>query len=249
MRQQANGAVASALNCFVARLTRHSPIGGPERDAILSLSSKVTQFPAGADIAPFGSDVRNSSLVVQGVVARFDENADGRRQATALFVPGDACDLPGFRLSQATWGAFAFTACSVLHIPLGEFEHLVGRYPTIERAFWRDMALDASISSKWVGNMALKSGRSRTAHLICELNARMEASGFSSRAPFVLEVTQGRLAEAVGLTPIHMNRVVQDLRSEGLLFPNSRGISVRDWRGLRELAGFDPSYLHLPTRQ
>lgn len=231
---------------FVTRLARHSPLSQLEQNAIQGLSGSPAQFPAGADIVPLGREVQCANFIVEGVVARFDQAEDGRKQVTALFVPGDSPDLSRALLPQVVGGLSAFTNCSVLRVSRAELEHLVRRYPAIQRAFWRDLAIDASISGKWVGNMALKKGESRVAHLICELATRMEASGSASKATYSLKVTQSRLAEAVGLTTVHTNRVLQHLRDNGLI-SDSRDISVRDWQGLSDLAGFDPTYLHLPT--
>jgi CRP-like cAMP-binding protein len=206
----------------------------------------MIQFRAGTDFERVCPEAQQVGLVAQGIVARFEESEEGGRQDTAVFVSGDMFGLHRLAFPQTNWRLTAFTPCSVLFIPMEDMQQLATRHPALERAFWRDMAIDASIAAKWIGNLSLRNGPSRTAHLICELGMRMEAAGLASRMPFVLEVTQNRLAEAVGLTPVHLNRVLQQLRSEGVLSPSSRGIRVEDWKGLCATARFDAAYLQLP---
>jgi CRP-like cAMP-binding protein len=131
----------------------------------------------------------------------------------------------------------------VVHIPHDDLRQLAGIYPGIRRAFWKEMAIEAAIRSRWIGNTILKSSLSRTAHLLCELALRMEHAGLSTVQAFALKTTQGQLAGAVGLTGVHMNRVLRDLRERGLISTDARTITIRNWSGLCDVAEFYPSYL------
>jgi CRP-like cAMP-binding protein len=116
-------------------------------------------------------------------------------------------------------------------------------YPAIAEAFWRDCVVDASILSQWVVNVGRRDARMRLAHLLCEVAVRMEQAGLGNRAAFELNVTQTQLADALGLTSVHVNRVLQALRREGLIATRSREVRILDWDRLAALGEFDGVYL------
>lgn len=229
---------------FLARLMAHTELDDEEQRAILRLHGQAAEVRAGGVIAVQGTTIVHSHLVARGILAQFDEASDGRRKATRLFVPGDMCGLQTVECPTIAWGLCAFTSCTVLHVPHDELRKLVNRFSGIRRALWREMAIDASVRSKWTGNAALKNGAERAAHLICELSLRMERVGLCDRNAFNLDASQPQLCQALGLTPVHTNRVLGELRRKGLISTGRRAITVGDWNGLRKLAEFDPAYLY-----
>lgn len=235
----------TALPRFVSRLLRRSTLSREEQGAILGLSCFAQECRANYDLVSPGQTVDHSCLVARGLAARYDQMADGRRQITAFHIEGDMCDLHSLACPTAGWGIIAMARTTVLKVPHAELRHLVADYPAIALAFWRDSIADASILAKWVGNLGRRGAQARVAHLFCEMGLRMEVAGLGSREHFWLDVTQGNLADALGLTSVHINRTLQALRAKGLVRTQGRTIYIDDWARLADLAEFDPTYLLL----
>jgi CRP-like cAMP-binding protein len=233
-----------ALQRFVARLQQRSALTQEEQAAILSLRNRPDQIAARHDIINPGETTDHACLVADGLVARFDQMRDGRRQIVAFYLPGDMCDLQSVAVQTSGWGLEAMATSTVLFIPHADICALVEANITIAMAFWRDSVADASILAKWVGNLGRRQALSRVAHLICELGTRMEIAGLGSRNQFRLKATQNQLADATGLTPVHLNRTLQALKPHGLLVRGGTA-RVADFAQLAAVAEFDPAYLLL----
>lgn len=231
------------LTLFLNRLLLRSALGPQERAAILGLSGQSKRFQVNHDIVSPGKVVDHACLIVSGLAARYDQMADGERQITAFYVPGDLSDLHSVVAPVAAWGIVALTQTQTTFIPHDELRSLVERYPAIALAFWRDTAADGSILAKWVGNLGRRDARARLAHLLCEMALRFEAAGVGSREHFRFDVSQLNLADALGLTSVHVNRTLQSMRAEGLIRTEGRDFFVDDWPRLTRFARFDPDYL------
>ena len=232
-----------ALSRFLSRLLRRSTLTRQEQNAILGLSGLADEYRGNYDIISPGETVDHCCLVAHGIAARYDQMADGKRQITAFHIEGDMCDLHSLACPTAAWGIIAMSRASVLKVPHVQLRRLIADYPAIALAFWRDSIADASILAKWVGNLGRRGAQARVAHLLCEMGLRMEMAGLGSREHFWLDVTQGNLADALGLTSVHINRTLQSLRATGLVRTQGRTIYVDDWARLAKLAEFDPAYL------
>jgi len=130
-------------------------------------------------------------------------------------------------------------------VPHSQLRELCIRYPGLALAFWRDGTVDASIFAKWVGNLGRKNARARIGHIFCEMGVRSEAARLGSRTSYELPLTQNQLADAAGLTPVHVNRTLQELKRAGMLRFDSGRVDIPDWDALAAIAEFDPSYLLL----
>jgi CRP-like cAMP-binding protein len=137
------------------------------------------------------------------------------------------------------------TEATILQVPHAALCRVIDEFPNLALAFWRDGTADASIIAKWVGNLGRQDARARLAHLLCEFGIRMEQAGLGTRNSFELRITQEQMADALGLTPVHVNRTLQRLRAEGLVVCQAYRIEVDDWNALVDAAEFDPSYLLL----
>lgn len=237
------GSNHAALKRFLERILRRSALSAAEQSAILNVRSHASQAPAHCDIVSPGTEVDHACLVVDGLVGRFDQLADGHRQITAMYIPGDLCDLHSVVLPVPAWGLEALATTTVLHIPHDDLRGVAAAHPAIATAFWREAAADASIMAKWVANIGRKDARARLAYLLCEMGFRMELAGLGSRTEYAFPVTQTQLGDALGLTPVHVNRTVQRLRRERVLGTNKRNIHITDWNRLAALAEFDPHFL------
>ena len=235
----------SALARFLDRLLLRSRLSEGEQQAILKLPSHAFQAPAHRDIVAPGQRVDHACLVVDGLAGRVDQMRDGQRQITALHIPGDMCDLHSVMAPTAAWGIAALTTTTVLHIPHRDLRALATSHPAIALAFWRDTTADASVLAKWLGNIGRRDARARLAHLLCEIGIRMEQAGLGTRRSYSLPMTQHHLADALGLTAVHVNRMFQTLRADALLQTEQRMVHIEDWDRLATIAEFDPMFLLL----
>jgi len=233
----------SALQLFLDRLTDRSALNIEEREAILSLKTRPAQAGAHVDIVSPGEITDHACLIVSGLAGRFGQLHNGMRQITALHLPGDMCDLHSLVRPKVGWSLQALAPTMLLHVSHQDLRRLAQAYPAIAEAFWRDCVVDASILSQWVVNVGRRDARTRLGHLLCELAVRMEQIGLGSRRSFTLLATQTQLGDALGLTAVHVNRVMQTLRREGLIATQNREIIILDWDRLVRLGDFDSGYL------
>ena len=238
----------SALQRFVTRLLLRSSLSIAEQDAILRLACRPAQIPPRHEIVSPGKTVEHACLVSKGLAARFDQMRGGQRQITAFHIVGDMCDLHSVVAPTPAWGIVALTATNVLFVPHAGLREIACTHPAIAMAFWRDGTVDASILAKWIGNIGRQDARARLAHLICEFGIRSELAGIGSRTSFALDATQEQLADALGLTSVHVNRTLQRLRSEGVVSTRGHAVDVLDWDRLADIAEFDPTYLLVNQR-
>jgi CRP-like cAMP-binding protein len=239
----ANG--KTPLARFLHRLRLRSILTAEEQDAVLRLRGQTQQCHPNQDIVSPGERVEHACLVARGLAGRFDQMLDGERQVTSFYIPGDMCDLHSVVAPRASWSITALSEVTVVRVPRHELREVCIRYPGLAIAFWRDGTADGSIFAKWIGNLGRKSAKARIGHLFCEIGMRNEAAGLGTRTAYALPLTQKQLADACGLTPVHVNRTLQELRREGLLLFNNAHVEILDWETLTSLAEFDPGYLLL----
>lgn len=199
---------------------------------------------AGQPLLHEGQHPSHCLLLLQGFACRSKTLADGRRQIVSFHLPGDILDLAGLLLGRMDHEVRALTSATVALVPGATVLDWVRHRPGLNLLLWRDMLIDASIWREWVLNVGRRTAHQRVAHLLCELVARLRAAGLAADYGCELPVSQVELADATGLSAVHVNRVVQEMRAEGLIESRGRTLAVREWRGLRRAAGFDPAYLH-----
>lgn len=238
-----------ALEAFLKRLRLRSELDAEEADAILNLDGRVEPHGKHDDFVLPGDKTTHACLIVNGLAARYDQTEAGARQYTALHFAGDMCDLHSLILPVATSGIEALNPVMVLRIAHTALRAVADAFPAIAFAFWRDSAADGAILAKWAGNLGRKSALARTAHLICEVGTRMQHAGLGTRTDFPINITQDQLADALGLTAVHVNRTLQTLRAGGLVRTSHKRIEVLDWAGLAVCAEFQEDYLHYVGRR
>lgn len=235
----------TSMQLFVDRVNRCSPLRDEESDALLGLSGNISVARANMDIVAPGETTTHACLVLDGLAGRFGQVIDGRRQITALHVAGDMCDLPSVVTPRAGWALQALSPTAILRIPHAQLLEVARAYPNVAEAFWRDCSLDASVLSQWLVNVGRRDARARLAHLLCEMALRMESAGLGDRHVFRLQATQTQLGDALGLTPVHVNRTIQTLRKMGLVAIRSPEVRILDWDALANLGDFDDDYLQI----
>jgi CRP-like cAMP-binding protein len=234
-----------ALQLFVDRLTSRSVLTEEEVTALLGLSGQVKEVAAHIDFVRFGEQVSHSCLLMSGLAGRFGQNGDGGRQITCLHIPGDVADLVSLVSPKTGWGLTALTPTTILRIPHADLRRLTAAYPGIAEAFWRDSVADGSIFSEWVVNVGRRDAITRVAHVFCEMAIRSEMAGLGERTSYPFRATQADLGDATGLTPVHINRTLRELREQGIVEHRNGRVSIHDWDQLVSTGDFDPAFLLL----
>ncbi|WP_116090965.1 Crp/Fnr family transcriptional regulator [Sphingomonas crusticola] len=237
----------AALTLFLNRVAGRSQLSDQERAAILNLPGEVTLVEPNRDLVSMGEIVDRTCLVADGLMARFGETRDGSRQISALYIPGDMPDLYSYVLPRSSWALTALTKTTTVRVLHSAIHDIVERYPAVGRAFWRDCTLDGAITAEWILNIGRRNARSRVAHLLCEMAARYERIGKLEGMSFPFPINQTHLADALGLTAIHINRTLAALRKAEIVSIGGRMVKVMDWNALRSAADFDPLYLQFDS--
>lgn len=235
----------SGLRLFLDRLLARSVLNAEEQDAILGLRSNAILATRNTDIVDDGAAVDHACLVADGLVGSYGSCVDGRRQITSFFVSGDMADLHSVVAPKSGHALQALAPSTILRIRHVDLRAVAARYPAIAEAFWRDCVVDAAILAQWVVNVGSRDASTRTAHLLCELGIRLERVKIGTRERFPLAMTQTHLGEALGLTPVHVNRTLRSLRERSLLRLSGTELIVEDWPQLAEAGDFDDRYLQL----
>ena len=238
------------LEPFLARLTSRSLLTKDEQQAVLDLPCHAAQVRSNLDFVRLDERVDHACLVVAGFVGRFGQDRDGKRQITTLHIPGDMADLHSVALPLATSALQALSTATIVRIPHAAIREAAARYPALAEAFWRDCVVDAAILAEWVVNVGRRDARARIAHLLCEVGVRTAgARAGAQEVVFDFPVTQAQLGDATGVTSVHVNRTLQNLRSDGLIQSCARTvIRVPDWDVLASVGEFDAAYLSADVR-
>jgi CRP-like cAMP-binding protein len=171
--------------------------------------------------------------------------AQGKRQIVSFAIAGDIPDLQSLHLKVLDNSISTISQCRVGFITHEDLRGICTRYPRLAAAFWRETLIDASIFREWVMNVGRRDGSNRMAHLLCELLVRLRAVDLVEDHVCDLPITQGEFADALGFTNVHVNRVLQQMRAEGLIETKGTQLKVPDWDRLKQVGEFDPTYLHL----
>lgn len=230
-------------NPLFLKLGRHDVISDEEKALLSNAISHERHFQVDQDIVVAGSRPTYSSLLLEGFAARYKLLSGGGRQITALHVAGDFVDLHAFLLKTMDHGIVAMSPCRVAFAEHEDLRAITEGAPHLTRLLWLDTLVDGAIHREWIVAMGRRSKTSHLAHLICELFVRLRAVKRASAQSFQFPLSQAEMADVLGLSVVHMNRVIQSLRREGLISWISHTITILDWKRLQELAEFDSTYL------
>jgi CRP-like cAMP-binding protein len=233
------------LESLFLNLGQHDELSEKEKELLAGVMTFERHFSTGQDIVAAGSRPTYSTLLLDGLAARYKLLADGGRQITSLQVPGDFVDLHAFLLKTMDHGIVAMSPCNVLFAEHDRLRVVSEVAPHLTRLLWLDTLVDGAIHREWIVAMGRRSKKSHLAHLICELFVRLRVVKRTEGMSFQLSLSQLEMADVLGLSVVHMNRVIQSLRREGLISWVNHTVTILDWDGLRELAEFDPTYLSM----
>jgi CRP-like cAMP-binding protein len=230
---------------LILRLDSTTGLTEVERQALMDLPMTVRDIEAGQDIVRAGDRPQHCCLVLSGFVCRYVLLPDGRRQIMAFHPPGEIPDLQSLHLQVLDHSIAAMAATSVAFIAHEHMLRLTREHPGLMHALWRETLIDAATFRAWMVGLGRRTAHERIAHLLCEMTLRLEAVGLAVDGGFQFPVTQADIADTLGLSNVHVNRVLQDLRRDELVSWRRFTVQVLQWDALRDLALFDPNYLHL----
>ena len=229
---------------MLLKFERRGRLADADRKALLALPHTVRRMAAGVHIIRDGDTPDSCSVLLSGFAFRHKITGRGGRQVIAIHMAGDYVDLQNCLLSVSDHNVQMLTDGDVAYVPKEAIRALAVERPAIGMAMWTDTMIDAAIFREWVVNVGRRDARSRIAHMLCEFSLRLEAAGLAKEHRYELPMTQEQLADAVGLTPVHVNRVLRQLGEEGLISRNKRSVVIDDWKRIRQVGDFNERYLH-----
>jgi CRP-like cAMP-binding protein len=191
-----------------------------------------------------GAPVHVSTLLLDGFICRYMDDREGHRQIVAVHVPGDFVDLHGFPMRRLDHDVGTVGPVRIAEYTHDTLERIVEERPRLTRMLWFSTLLDAAMHREWIFRLGRLGAEGRIAHFFCEMNARLEMVDLAQDGRFKLPLTQADLAEACGMTGVHVNRVLRALREQELLTYRHGTVEIRNLRALAALAEFDPQYLY-----
>jgi CRP-like cAMP-binding protein len=234
---------------LIRKLESIADLTPEERRAILDLPMRVETLRADQDIVRDGDRPSRCCLVLDGFACRYKMTPDGKRQIMSFHIAGDIPDLQSLHLRVMDHSLGTITPSTVGFINHEDVRGLCHRQPRIGDILWRDTLIDAAIFRQWMIGMGRKQAYERIAHLLCELFVKLKAMGLTDGYTFPLPLTQAELGDALGLSTVHVNRVLQELRGDGLILSKGASMTIQDWEGLKKAGEFDPTYLHQERRE
>lgn len=235
-------------NPFVMRLEHGAGLTDDDRNKLLALTANPRRVAARVDLIQENEKPSDIYLVLQGFVCRYKVLADGSRSIVAFLVPGDFCHFQQPLLEGMDHSIATLTPSLIVDIPKAEIDSLADSSPGIAQALWWASLVDAAIMGEWLASMGRRSTDRRLAHLFCELIVRLKTVGFATESSFELPLTQEEIGDTIGISSVHVNRILQQLRDDGLIAQRGKMLKIVDPPRLMSFAGFNPNYLHLLPR-
>lgn len=233
------------ITVHLKKLRKRVEISSDEERVIRNAVAEVRTVRADQMVIRSGEDLNVSLLLLDGWLARSKDLAGGERQVTELHVAGDFADLHGFTLKRLDHDLMSLSDCRIAVVPHDRIREITEDHPRLARIYWFSTNMDAAIQRELTLSLGQRSAISRMAHLFCELYVRLDVVGRTRDGGYEFPLTQREISECLGLTVVHANRTLQELRRRGLVEFENRRLRILDRRGLEGLAEFDPGYLYL----
>jgi CRP-like cAMP-binding protein len=230
------------------KLRARDTLSAAEEAAIRGLVSHTVNIRADRTFIRAGQEIKDSTLLLDGWMARAKDTMSGQRQLAELQIAGDFTDLHGFTLKRLDHDIVAITDCTLAIVPHERLKAMTERFPHLTRLYWLMTNIDAAIQREWTLSLGRRTAIARTAQLFCELLIRLQLAGLASDTSYDFPLTQVEMGECLGLTPVHVNRTLQQLRRMNLIALRERRLEILDLQALKEVAEFDPTYLYLEKR-
>jgi CRP-like cAMP-binding protein len=236
------------IEAHLRKLRKRDDISADEETAIRGAISEVRTIRADRVFIRDGQELNESTLLLDGWMARAKDLRGGQRQLSELHVAGDFVDLHSFTLKRLDHDILTLTPCRVALVPHENLKQITETHPHLTRVYWFSTNLDAAIHRERMLSLGARSAIGRMAHLFCELYVRLEIAGLTEGQSYGFPLTQEELAECHGLTSVHVNRTLQELRRRGAIRLEDRRLEILDLAQLQTIAEFDPAYLYLEKK-
>ncbi|HEX9932374.1 MAG TPA: Crp/Fnr family transcriptional regulator [Allosphingosinicella sp.] len=236
---------SDSIERMVRRLQTRAPLSDADVKAIRALPFTNKTLEAAAYLVREGEPPEVCFLLLSGFAYRHKVTGDGERQILSVHMPGEFLDLQNSLLEVADHNVQALTRAEVATIPIPALRNLAREFPSVAMAMWIDTLVDAAIFREWIVNVGRRDSISRIAHLLCEFALRLQSAGLSEGSRYEMPMTQEQIADAVGLTPVHVNRVLKELGRLALIERDRRAVTIVDWDQLRRIGDFSARYLHM----
>ncbi|HMC91633.1 MAG TPA: Crp/Fnr family transcriptional regulator [Allosphingosinicella sp.] len=223
---------------------RHA-ISAEEETAIRAAISEVRELPSDRTFVRAGDVLDYCTLLLDGLMCRYKDLRDGQRQITELNVAGDFADMHSYVLKRLDHNLMTLSPCHMAVLQHDKAKALFDAYPRLHDIYWFGTNLDAAIHREWTLSLGRRDARARTANLFCELRVRLGVVGMADERGYDLALTQTDLAECLGLTSVHVNRVLKELREAGIVEFRGGRVTIMDLAQLERAAEFDPTYLYM----
>ncbi|CCE07982.1 putative transcriptional regulatory protein, Crp/Fnr family [Bradyrhizobium sp. STM 3843] len=234
------------MNHVIRKLEHFVHLSAADR-AVLNRAAaqRVRSFAARADVAREGEKPKDVHLILAGWACRYKQLDDGRRQILSFLLPGDICDLNVFILEEMDHSIGTITPVTIADLPREFFDDINAEHPRIAAAFWWETLVAAAIQREWTTNLGQRTALERMAHLLCEIFYRLQLTGLTEQNTCEFPLTQSDLAEATGLSKVHVNRTLQDMRAGELIVLKGKILMLPELDRLMSTGLFNAKYLHL----
>lgn len=233
------------ITAHLKKLKLRTPISAEEERVIRGLVKETRRIGPDQVIVRAGEELHESLMLLDGWLVRSKDLPSGERQVMEIHVAGDFADLHGFTLKRLDHDVVTVTESVLGLVPHERLAEMTREYPRLTRVYWLMTNIDASITREMALSLGQRSAISRMAHLFCELHVRLGIVGRTNDDSFDFPLTQRELSECLGLTVVHVNRTLQELRRRQIVESENRHIRILDKHALEALAEFDPAYLQL----
>ena len=230
---------------LTTRLRAIARLSEDDANLIASLPVTLQNVPGDHDVVRDGEVSDRCCLLIDGYLIRHKLEAMGKRQIVSFHVPGDVPDLYSLHLRPMDHNLTSLGPAVLGFIPHAAMLDVLARSFTLTGILWRETLVDAAIFREWVVNLGKRDAMARIAHLLCELALRLQAVGLARGDRFNFPASQLDIADATGMTPVHANRMIQQLRAQGLVQWEGSDVTIVDFDGLKRAGDFDERYLHL----
>ncbi len=236
------------IGCLLMKLRLRDDVSPHEENVLRGAISSIEEYSPGKTIICHGTPLSRSTLLIDGLIGRYKDLSGGERQITEIHIAGDFVDLHGLLLRKLEHDIGALTRVKVAYFQHDDLRRITETEPHLTRLLWLSTLIDASIQRDKILSVGRRTAVARIAHLLCELNVRLRGVGLAEDLRFPLPLTQTDIADAVGLTSVHVNRMLRQLRDEKLVTFRSGEVLIHDLERLETLAEFEPDYLFLERR-
>ncbi len=231
---------------LIASLDRFGPLRDSVRDDLMACSQETQRFEPGQVIAPAEARSR-LRLLARGLAVKQQALPDGGRQIFGVATPGDLIDLGGL-YAGLDHEVLALGVCEVRMTTAHELRTMMRAHPNLLAALCRAILTEAQRQRDWMVGLGRRTALARAANLLCEVYWRQTALRLAQDGRCDFPAVQADIADALGLSVVHVHRVLRTLRDDGLATLRNGVLKIDDWEGLTRLGGFDPERLR-PQRE